>query len=73
MKNEAFSRLLAYKSAMAQARYMLSKRLITPSEFYEIETKMCEMYGINFGSVYREIDWINTPFRGNMDAPKEVL
>lgn len=73
MDSKTFDALLGYKSAMAQARIMLEKRLITAEEFAIIETKMCETYGINFGSLYRDIDWINTPFRGNMYAEKEVV
>ena len=73
MDNKNFQALLGYKSAMAQARQMLSKGLITVGEYGIIETKMCEIYGINFGSLYRDIDWINTPFRGNMYAEKEVV
>jgi len=73
MDSKTFDALLGYKSAMAQARVMQKKGLITAEEFAIIETKMCEIYGINFGSLYRDIDWINTPFRGNMYAEKEVV
>lgn len=73
MDSKMFDALMGYKSAMAQARLMQAKGLITAEEFAIIETKMCENYGINFGSLYREIDWINTPFDGNMNAEKEVL
>lgn len=73
MDSKVFEALLGYKSAMAQARLMRSKGLITAEEYAIIETKMCEHYGINFGSLYRDIDWINTPFDGNMNAEKEVV
>lgn len=73
MDSKTFDALLGYKSAMAQARAMREQGLITAEEFTIIETKMCEIYGINFGSLYRDIDWINTPFRGNMYAEKEVV
>lgn len=73
MDNKVFDTLMGYKSAMAQARLMLSKGLITAEELAIIETKMCENYGINFGSLFREIDWINTSFDGNMNTEKEVL
>ena len=73
MDGKTFQALLGYKSAMAQARLMRSQGLITNDELAIIETKMCEIYGINFGSLYRDIDWINTPFRGNMYAEKEVV
>ena len=73
MTGEYFDALLGYKSAMAQARLMLSKGLITAEEFAIIETKMCGKFGINYGSLFRENDWINTPFRGNMSPTKEVI
>jgi len=73
MENNDFKSLLGYKSAMAQARVMLSKGLINATEYGVIETKMCEIFGINSISLYRENDWINTPFRGNMLPGKEVL
>jgi len=73
MENKTFDAVLGYKSAMAQARVMLQKGLLTTAEISIIETKMCEMFGINFDSLYRDIDWIKTPFRGNMVTEKEVL
>ena len=73
MDSKTCDALLGYKSVMAQARAMREQGLITAEEFTIIETKMCEIYGINFGSLYRDIDWINTPFRGNMYAEKEVV
>lgn len=73
MTCEYFDALLGYKSAMAQAQLMLSRGLITAEEFAIIETKMCGKFGINCGSLFRENDWINTPFRGNMSPTKEVV
>ena len=73
MDNEVFKALLGYKSAMAQARLMLSKGLITEQEYTIIETKMCGKFGINSVSLYRDIDWINSAFRGNIEPAKEVL
>ena len=72
MDNKNFQALLGYKSAMAQARQMLSKGLITVGEYGIIETKMCEIFGINIDSLYRENDWIIGGFRGNMRPVKEV-
>ena len=60
------------KSAMAQARLMRTKGLITAEEFAIIETKMCELFGINFDSLFRENDWIISEFRGNMSPTKGV-
>ena len=71
--DKAFRALLDYKSAMAQARVMLSKGLITEREYTIIETKMCGKFGINSVSLYRDNDWINSAFRGNIEPVKEVL
>ena len=68
-----FQALMGYKSAMAQARLMLSKGMITAAEYGIIKTKMCEIFGINFDSLYRENDWIISGFRGNMSPVKEVV
>ena len=73
MDSKTFQALLGYKSAMAQARIMLSQGLITAEELAIIETKMCEIFGINFDSLYRENDWIISGFRGNMSPVKEVV
>ena len=73
MKSEIFTALSSYKAAMSQAKIMLSEGLITSEEFGIIETKMCQKYGINFSSLYRENDWLYTPFRGNMLPTKEVI
>ena len=73
MDSKAFQALLGYKSAMAQARTMLSQGLITAEDLGIIETKMCEIFGINFDSLYRENDWILSGFRGNMSPVKEVV
>lgn len=73
MDKELFTSLLGYKSAMAQARAMLSKGLITAKEFTIIETKMCEVFRINLDSLYREIDLIKSDIYGNMSHYKEVI
>lgn len=73
MDGKTFHALLGYKSAMVQARLMLSQGLITNDELAIIETKMCEIFGINFDSLYRENDWIISGFRGNMSPVKEVV
>lgn len=72
MDSKTFHALLGYKSAMVQARLMLSNGLITTEELVIIETKMCEIFDINFDSLYRENDWIISGFRGNMSPVKEV-
>ena len=73
MNSETFKALMGYKSAMSQARLMLSKGLISAEEYGIIETKMCCIYGINFDSLFRENDWIISEFRGNIAPVKEVV
>ena len=73
MREEYFKLFVGYKSAMVQARILLERELITPKEFRVIETKMCQEFGINYGSLYRENDWINTNSRGNMSPTKGVI
>lgn len=73
MDSETFKALMGYKSAMAQARLMLSRGLITADEYGIIETKMCGILGINFDSLFRENDWIISEFRGNIAPVKEVV
>lgn len=73
MDSETFKALMGYKSAMAQARLMLSRGLITADEYGIIEAKMCGIFGINFDSLFRENDWIISEFRGNIAPVKEVV
>ena len=73
MSNEYFESLMGYKAAMAQAKEMLSKGLITTEEYSVIETKMCDIFGIISDSLFRENDWIYTDNRGNIAPVKEVL
>lgn len=70
MEGDLFMGLLGYKSAMKQARDMVEKGLISADEYTTIEQKMCEIFGINISSIYRENDWINTRFRGNMSPTR---
>lgn len=73
MADAYYEAIIAYKSAMVQAGQMLLKGLITEQEYAIIETKMRERFGINSCSLFRDIDWINTDFRGNMSPTKEVV
>ena len=73
MDSKEFQALLGYKSAMAQARLMRSKGLISAEEYNIIETKMCGIFGINFDSLYRENDWIIRATDGNIAPDKEVV
>lgn len=72
MIDKQYSSFISYKSAIAQAKLMYSKGIITAEENEIIETKMCEKFGINSCSIFRDNEWINTLFRGNMSDTKEA-
>lgn len=59
-------RILGYKSAMAQARQMLSGGIINADEYAIIDTMMAEKYGLSSCSLFRENDLIYSSIRGNM-------
>ena len=50
--------VLAYCYAMAQARRMLSLRLITKEEYGKIDTMMLHKYGLSLGSLFRDMSLI---------------
>ncbi|MCE5342801.1 MAG: hypothetical protein LLF96_04325 [Eubacteriales bacterium] len=50
--------IIAYCSAMAQARRMLSLRLITKEEYGKIDTMMLNKYGLCLGSLFRDMSLI---------------
>jgi|GEM_PF-1489119 len=72
MTPDKFSSLLGYKSAMVQVRRMLDSGIISASDYCDIETRMCELFGINCGSLLREIEWINNKCNGNIPPTKEA-
>ena len=59
-------RQMAYQAAMALARRMLSKGLISKEEYAEIDTIIAKKYGIASCSIFRCNGWIYRAFRGNM-------
>ena len=61
-----FQKVQAYQSAMTQAQIMLKNGIIDKDDIVLIENKLAEKYGLEFGSIYREIDLINVAFRANM-------
>ena len=61
-----FERILAYQSAMAQARAMIKKMIITDGELLGIEALMAKKYGFTFGDIHRDLDLITLASRGNM-------
>ena len=58
--------VLGYKSAMAQARRMLSASIITEAEYAIIDTMMAEKYGLSSCSLFRENELLHSSIRGNM-------
>ena len=58
--------VLGYKSAMAQARRMLSASIITEAEYAIIDPMMAEKYGLSSCSLFRENDLLHSSIRGNM-------
>jgi len=61
-----FERLLAYQSAMAQARAMRKRSLISDNELGQIENRMAGKYGLAYGDLYRDLDLITLGSGGNM-------
>lgn len=61
-----FTKIQDYQSALSQARNMLEKGIIDKADIVLIENKLAEKYGIEIGSIYREIDLINVTHRANI-------
>jgi hypothetical protein len=66
------SRLERYLASMIQVKRMLSKGIISPTDYVVIDTILANKYGISSCSVYRGIDLIYQDLRGNMSHYKEV-
>ena len=49
-----FQSLLSYKSAIAQAKVLLRRGVITRREFGHFDTMCLRKYGLSSGSIYRE-------------------
>ena len=65
-------RILGYKSAMAQARRMLSAGIINEDEYAIIDTMFAEKYGLSSCSLLRENDLLYSSIRANMSHYEEV-
>jgi len=61
-----FERILAYQSAMAQARTMMKRGLISEAGLLKIEESMAEKYGLAYGDIHRDMDLITLASGGNM-------
>lgn len=71
-KGEYYQHLLYYKSALEQAKILLSRGIILPKEYVIIDKKMREKYGINSCSIFVENDLIINDNRVNIPLTKEV-
>jgi len=71
-QGEYYQRLLYYKSALEQAKILLSRGIILPKEYAIIDTKMREKYGINSCSIFVENDLIKNENKVNIPLTKEV-
>jgi len=49
-----FHSLLAYKSAIAQAKVLLRRGIITRREFGHFDTMLARKYGLSSGTIFRE-------------------
>lgn len=54
MREDYFQALLGYKSAMAQAKVLLRRGLITRKEYMHFDTMMTKKYGLSLVSIFRE-------------------
>ena len=61
-----FARILAYQSAMAQARVLMNRGLLSVAGLLKIEESMAGKYGLPYGDLYRDMDLITLGSRGNM-------
>lgn len=72
MNKEYFDGICGYKSAMAQARLMLTNGIITEDEYAIIDTMMTKKYGLSSCSLFRENDLLYKENNGNMSHYEEV-
>lgn len=61
-----YKKIQVYQSAMTQVRNMLEKGILDKDDIVLIENKLADKYGLEFGSIYREIDLISVSFRANI-------
>lgn len=65
--------VLAYCSAMAQARRMVNMRLISQAEYTKIDAVLLNKYNLPTTSIYRDIRLITATVRANMSHHTEVI
>lgn len=65
--------VLAYCSAMAQARRMVNMLLISQAEYTKIDAMMLKKYNLSATSIYRDIRLITAAVRVNMSHHTGVI
>ena len=55
LKMELKQRVARYQFAMAMARNMLAKGLITEENYHDIDTKIAKKYGVSSSTIYRSV------------------
>lgn len=71
-ERDYYDNLLHYKSAIYQAKILLSRCVILPQEYAIIDTKLRRKYGINSCSILSENDLIINDYRVNIPLTEEV-
>ena len=71
-EREYHDALLHYKTAILQAKILLSRSIITPEEYAIIDTNLRQKYGIFSCSIFVENDLIINDYRGNIPLTEEV-
>ena len=64
--NNYFTNLEKYMVSYLHAKRMNDLGNITSDDLIKIDNKLRKKYSIKSNSIYNSIDWIKTPFRGNM-------
>ena len=71
-EREYHDALLHYKTAILQAKILLSRSIITPEEYAIIDTNLRRKYGIFSCSIFVDNDLIINDYRGNIPLTEEV-
>lgn len=71
-ERDYYDNLFNYKSAVYQAKVLLSRGVILPKEYAIIDTKLRRKYGINSCSILSENDLIINDYRVNIPLTEEV-
>lgn len=71
-ERDYYDNLFHYKSAIYQAKVLLSRGVILPKEYAIIDTKLRLKYGINSCSILSENDLIINDYRVNIPLTEEV-